>query len=400
MTPTTPVVQEQLACLPSKYYVVKNVFEKLVCSCQSQPPVEAPRPVRAIPGSQVHELALATWIEQKYDHALPLYRLEWIAQGENVDVSRELMARQIIQVSQQYFQPLVNLFSDAIMSYDIIHMDETRLQVLQEPGRAAETKSQLWIRRGGAPDQHCIVLDYSPSRSTETCAGYLEGFQGYLISDAYSAYLKMGTKAHITNALCNDHARRKFKEAFDTLDKKSRRGSLADQALKRYGQLYKLEQQYKKADHGHRLQMRQDKGKPFWQDFIAWASAIQRDGVAHSKTAKAFDYLLKYQAGLTTYLDDARLPISNISAEHVAKHIAVARKNFLFSCTPSGAQASANCLSVIQTAKLHGHHVHQYLAVLLTELPKAQNTDIFEKFLPWNIAPADIKALYLKLPRL
>jgi len=371
-----------------------------VCSCQSQPPVEAARPVRAIPGSQVHELALATWIEQKYDHALPLFRLERIAQGDKVDLSRELMARQIIKVSQQYFQPLVNLFSDAILSYDIIHMDETRLQVLQEPGRAAQTKSQLWIRRGGAPDQQCIVLDYSPSRSTQTCAGYLEGFQGYLVSDAYSAYLNMGTQTHITNVLCNDHARRKFKEAFDTLDKKARRGSLADKALQRYGQLYKLEQQYKNADPGHRLHMRQEKARPLWQDFIAWASAIQRDGVAHSKTSKAFDYFLKYQKGLTTYLDEPRLPISNISAEHVAKHIAVARKNFLFSCTPSGAQASANCLSVIQTAKLHGHHVHRYLTILLTELPKAQNTDMFEQFLPWNITPAQVKELYLKMPRL
>lgn len=140
------------------------------------------------------EIALATWIEQKYDHALPLYRLERIAKGANVDLARESLARWIIQVSQKYFQPFINLINDAVIDYDIICIDETTLQVLREPGRAAETKSQLWIRRGGPPGKESIVIDYSPSRSAATCQSYIEGFQGYIVSDAYAAYLKLGKK--------------------------------------------------------------------------------------------------------------------------------------------------------------------------------------------------------------
>lgn len=218
---STPVVQEQLACLPSKYYVVKNVYEKLTCACKQQAPIEAKRPARAIAGSQVSELALATWIEQKYDQGLPLYRLEKIAKEVGVDVGRESIARWIIQVGQRYFQPLVNLMNDAVLSHDIIWIDETSIQVLREDNRAADTKSQLWIRRGGPPGQESIVIDYSPSRSTQTCQEYLAGFQGYLISDAYAAYMKLGSENKgITNVLCSDHARRKFKEAFETLGKK------------------------------------------------------------------------------------------------------------------------------------------------------------------------------------
>jgi len=398
MQPITPIEQEQLACLPSKFYVIKHVYEKLSCKCKAQAPIEAKRPKRAIPGSQISELALATWIEQKYDQGLPLYRLERIAKGANVEVARESLARWIIQVSKNYFQPLVNLMNDAVLSYDIVCVDETSLQVLREPGRAAESKSQLWIRRGGPPGQESIVLDYSPSRSAATCESLLSGFQGYVVSDAYAAYLKLGKQETIDNVLCSDHARRKFKEAYDTLDKKARKGSLADQALQRYGKLYKLEQDYKKADLSHRLQMREQQAKPLWDAFMAWAAKIQGQGVAHHKTAQAIAYLLKHKAGLQTYLQDARLPISNIAAEHVAKHVAVARKNFLFVCTPSGAQASANCFSVIQTAKLHGHHVHKYLAVILTELPKADNPDGFEQFLPWNISAEKVNELYQKLP--
>lgn len=398
MTPTTPVEQEQLACLPSKFYVIKHVYEKLICKCKDQAPIEAKRPKRALPGSKVSEIALATWIEQKYDHGLPLYRLERIAKGANVDLPRESLARWIIQIGQKYFQPLINLMNDAVINYDIICIDETTLQVLREPGRAAETKSQLWIRRGGPPDQESIIIDYSSSRSAATCQSYIDGFQGYLVSDAYPAYLKIGKQKEIHNILCSDHARRKFKEAYTDLEKKSRIGSLSDQALQRYKKLYKLEQDYKASEPSLRLEMRQQQAKPLWDSFIAWAEKIQVQGVAHQKTADAFTYLINNKIGLQAYLEEPRLPISNIAAEHVAKHIAVARKNFLFSCTPSGAQASANCFSVIQTAKLHGHNIHQYLAILLTELPKVDSADGFEQFLPWNIKPDDVKDRYQKLP--
>ncbi|HCK92789.1 MAG TPA: IS66 family transposase [Gammaproteobacteria bacterium] len=395
---STPEIQEQLACLPTRYYVVRHHYQKLTCSCQDQPPVVAKRPVRALPKSSIHPLALATWIEQKYEYGLPLYRLEKMAKAEGIEISRSSIAESIIKVSQRCFQPLINLFNDVVLEYDIMQIDETSLQVLKEIGKSAESKSFLWIRRGGAPGKESIILNYSPYRNFETCESLLPDFNGYLISDAYTTYVKAGTYEHITNVFCSDHARRKFKEAYDTLDKKSRKGSIADQALIRYAKLYKLEKEAQNADPPHRLQMRQTKAKPLWQNFIDWMQTVQLQGVAHPKTAHAIDYFLRHKDGLQTYLKDGRLPISNILAEHVAKHVAVSRKNFLFSCTPSGATASANCFSVIQTAKLHGHQIHKYLAVLITEIPAAQTPEEIEAYLPWNISPQDVALRYQKIP--
>lgn len=395
---TTPDIQEQLACLPTKFYVVHHTYQRLTCSCDQQPPVVAKRPPRALPKSNLHALALATWIEQKYDYGLPLYRLERMAKAADVEVSRDTIARSIIKVSQNYLQPLINLMNDAVLAHDIIWMDETTLQVLKEAGRAPESKSQLWIRRGGPPGKESIILDYESRRNFKTCQGLLPEFKGYLVSDAYAAYIKIGKNKHVTNVLCSDHARRKFKEAYDTLDKKSRKGSIADQALRRYAALYKLEKDAKNADPSHRHKMRQTKAKPLWDSFLLWMQKVQQQGVAHPRTVKAIDYLLKFRDGLQTYLQDGRLPISNILAEHVAKHVAVSRKNFLFSCTPSGATASANCFSIIQTAKLHGHQVHHYLAVVLSELPAAQTPEEFESFLPWNITPEEVARRYRNLP--
>lgn len=398
MQEAKPEIQEQLACLPSKFYVVRNHYHKQTCGCKAQAPITAERPARILPKSGIHTLAVATWIEQKYDYALPLYRLERMGKAAGVEVSRDVIARAIIKVSQDFLQPLVNMMGDSILAHDMLWIDETSIQVLKEPGRAATTKSFFWIRRGGPPGREAITLDYKMHRNHDTCENLLPEFQGYLISDAYSGYISMGKKDHVTSVLCSDHSRRKFKEAYDTLGKASQKKSVANEALRRYQQLYRLEELAKNADPVHRLQMRQKKAKPLWDDFVAWMEKIQYEGVAHEKTAKAINYFLNHKAGLQAYLTDGRLPISNILAEHVAKHIAVSRKNFLFSCTPSGATASANCFSVIQTAKLHGHQVHQYLAVILTELPSAQTPEQIEAYLPWNITPKEVAKRYRKLP--
>ena len=47
-------------------------------------------------------------------------------------------------------------------------------------------------------------------------------------------------------------------------------------------------------------------------------------------------------------------PIIPARSEHVAKTIAVARKNFLFAATPGGASASAMIYSLLETAKANG----------------------------------------------
>ena len=120
--------------------------------------------------------------------------------------------------------------------------------------------------------------------------------------------------------------------------------------------------------------------------------------MAHGRTTRALEYLINHREGLQGYLQDGRLPISNILAEHVAKAIAIPRKNFLFSDTPQGAHASARIFSVIETARTHGHHSWKYLSVLLTELPNAQTRSEIESWLPWNVTPQKIDAIFETYP--
>ena len=83
-------------------------------------------------------------------------------------------------------------------------------------------------------------------------------------------------------------------------------------------------------------------------------------------------------------LDDGNYPIDNNAAENAIRPFVIGRKNWLFSNTPSGAQASANMYSIIETAKAHGLNPQEYLTHVYKEIPLVKSIEDYEKLLPWN----------------
>ena len=81
--------------------------------------------------------------------------------------------------------PLINLLRDQMLDYDIIHMDETPVQVLKEPDKRAQSKSYIWLQRGGPPNKPVVLYDYDPGRSAQVPKRLLEGFRGYLQTDGH-----------------------------------------------------------------------------------------------------------------------------------------------------------------------------------------------------------------------
>ena len=61
------------------------------------------------------------------------------------------------------------------------------------------------------------------------------------------------------------------------------------------------------------------------------------------------------------------------------------RKNWMFSQSVTGAEASANMSSLVESAKANSVDVYWYLKLVLTELPKSKSLDDFEKLLPYNV---------------
>ena len=252
--------------------------------------------------------------------------------------------------------------------------------------------------RGGPPDKPVVLVDYETSKSGETAYKLLSGFHGFLVTDGASNFNASVRRNNLVPVLCNDHARRRFRQALSVVGKDEVKGTIARTGLNWYGKLYRIEAQTKHLPADERGAIRQAQAVPVWREFIAWASKIATQGVAHGKTSEALSYLLKNKTGLQQYCTDGRLPISNIKSEHVAKTIALMRKNFLFSDTPSGATASARIFSLIETARANGHNPYRYLSVLLTELPQVQKVEDIEALLPWSLTPADATERFSQYP--
>jgi transposase len=177
------VISEQLDIIPAKIQVIRHVRKKYACNC-GKTIKTAPLPAQPIPKSMASPGLLAHITVSKYQDALPLYRQETILQRIGVDIPRATLANWMIQAGT-LIQPLINLMQDRLLAYDIIQMDETTVQVLREDGKAAQSKSYLWLQRGGPPEQPVVLYDYDPGRGAGVPTRLLAGFTGYLQTDGY-----------------------------------------------------------------------------------------------------------------------------------------------------------------------------------------------------------------------
>ena len=100
---------------------------------------------------------------------------------------------------------------------------------------------------------------------------------------------------------------------------------------------------------------------------------------------KAVNYVQNRRPHLATYLEDGRCSFSNNLSENAIRPFTVGRKNWLFSDTPKGAEASATVYTMVEMAKSHDLNIHAYLEYLLERRPSADMTDEqLEKLAPWN----------------
>ena len=67
-----------------------------------------------------------------------------------------------------------------------LQADETRIQVLKEDGKAAQSQKWMWVTRGGPPDRPSLLFAYDPGRSGAVAGRLLDGFTGILQVDGYT----------------------------------------------------------------------------------------------------------------------------------------------------------------------------------------------------------------------
>ena len=382
-------VRRELHIIPAQVTVREHVQYVYACRlCEREalttPVVTAPMPRPVYPGSFAAPSVMAYILHQKYTLGLPLYRQEQEWKRLGVPISRQTMANWVVYAAHEWLDPLYQELHRYLLMQDILQADETTLQVLHEDGRAAETKSYMWLYRTGRYGPPIVLYEYRKTRSGAHPQAFLTGFTGYLQVDGYAGYHDV---ENVTLIGCFAHARRKFDEALKALPAGQRAGpSVARTGLDFCNRLYAVEQDLHEATPEERWRARRARSAPILAEFYAWLQDERPHVLPQSAVGKAMTYCLNQWPQLEGYLLDGRLDIDNNRSERAIKPFVIGRSNWLFSNTPRGAKASAVVYSIIETAKENGLNPQAYLQYLFEELPNLDLKDpaTWDALLPWS----------------
>jgi len=208
---------------------------------RNRPPVLAPAPARPVPGGYV-SAGLLAWIAiSKYQHHLPLYRLEKMSTHWGATLSRQSMV-EWVRIAAELCEPIHRSMLQTLLKSGYVQCDETPVRCHDpDNARRGTVQGWLWVASEPAGD---VVFDWRMSRGHGELARLIgDSYSGLLQSDGYEAYGSFArTHETVTWLGCWAHARRKF------FDAQAEKPKAVRVALKLIGRLYRLERDWDEQD--------------------------------------------------------------------------------------------------------------------------------------------------------
>ncbi|MDT0678729.1 IS66 family transposase [Autumnicola musiva] len=374
-------VTDELEYEPAKYYIKRYIRYKYAPKNKEGVIIgELPERVieKGIPGAGL----LASILVDKYQDHLPLYRqLQRFKRAEIPIASSTLegWTRQSLKIIDILYQHLL----EDIRSKGYLQSDETPIKVMDPAKKGKTYQGYYWVHH--CPIDGTVLFDYQPGRSREAADHVLAGFKGYLQSDGYAAYDKIGKREGVTHLNCWAHARREFDKAKDN-DRER-----AEKALGFIQKLYVVEAQAREQDlsPAQRKSLRLEKALPVINEFGKWMFDQMKHQLILPKSpiGKAFRYSMDRWDQLSAYLYDGILEIDNNLVENAIRPLALGRKNYLFAGSHSAAERAAGIYSFFAICKKHEVNPYEWLKYTLENIMSINHKDIR------NLYPQNYKKL-------
>jgi transposase len=372
-------VSERLDIIPAQFFVHRHIRGKWACKCCQTLVQEPVEPQVIDKGMPTAGLVAHTTVSRFVDH-IPYYRQEQINARSGVHTPRSTLASWSGQAGAALI-PLYDAHRKFVLSCSVVHADETPVAML-DPAAGKTKRAYLWAyARSGLDVSPGVVYEFCVGRGAKYPLEFLKGWSGTLVCDGYGGYDKVMAEETRIGAGCLAHARRKFDELV-----KDNLSPVGTQAIQRIAALYQIERQVKGFSVEDRLAARQSRSKPLCEDLHAWLTLERQRVPEGSATAKAIAYSLNRWDALTAYLDNGAVQIDNNHIENLMRPWAMGRKAWLFAGSELAGQRAAVVMSLLQSAKLHGHDPWAYLKDVLTRLPGHMNSRI-EELLPHRWQP-------------
>jgi transposase len=381
-------VSEKLDIVPGEFFVHRHIYGKWACRyCQRL--VQEPAAPQIIDGGMpAAGLVAHTLISRFVDH-LPYYRQEAINARSGVYTPRSTLASWSGRGGAA-LEPLYEAHKRFVLSARVLHADETPVAML-EPGAGKTKRAYVWgYARGAFDPVPAVIYDFCIGRGAQFPLAFLgasheseRSWRGTLVRDEYKAYERVIVQQPGRIAAgCLAHARRKF----DELLLEGGKSAVAIETLQRIADIFVLERALSEVSSDQRLARRRSAAQPLWDQLHVWLRLERARVPDGSATAKAIDYSLTHWTALTQHLHDGDVPAHNNHLENLMRPWAMGRRAWLFAGSELAGQRAAVVMSLVQSAKLHGHDPHAYLNDVLTRLPTHLNSRI-DELLPHRWQP-------------
>ena len=282
--------------------------------------------------------SLAYFIAAKYSLGIPVYRMKYLLEEQNIRFSRGTIYHWLsksAQLLEPVWEAMKNKLSDG--TFSVLNIDETRLRVMEECSKSRE-QCYMYLYSGDNEDKHLRFFDYTGSRESTNVKEYLVGFSVTVVVDGYKGYVILEKEAS-------------FKE------KKLSKEEIVKE---------RSSDEYRKAVNAIK-------------EKIEWLDKQELD----EQLRKAVNYYKNGGERFWTYLNDGASEMHNNAAERVAKSFATLRKSFLFCRTRKSSKECATLMTLVKSAEACEIYPDMYIEWCLNELKEGKKG---EELLPWSEA--------------
>jgi len=293
------------------------------------------------------------------DH-LPYYRIEDILGRVGLHLDRSTQTRWMNQIGKAV-APLIDLMRREALRSGVLAVDETPVKELAPGGCLT---GYLWTAVGDAGHPYDCFF-YTSDRRSVGPETFLEGYQGYLLSDAYVGYERIGRLwPGVFNSSCWVHARRKF-EASHILGSTD----ATTTAMAYFRRLFDIEELCREMNDEERLGVRQQQARPLVESLYDWMMQQAVGLLPKSKLRGAINYMVKRWDSFTRFLESGAIPMDSNLAERSLKYPILGRKAWLFVGNPEAGETAAKLFTLTKSCNRHRIDPFVYLQDIYTRLP-------------------------------
>lgn len=369
-------VTEELEYKPGSYFIKRYIRYKYAPKEENTDSEGCSIAIGALPPRVIEKgIAgpglLASILVDKYADHLPLYRQMQRFKRENIPIASSTLegwARQALGVLHILYEHLLK----QTRAKGYLQADESTIKVQDRNKKGKCHLGYYWVYH--CPIDGTVLFDYQPGRSARAAAHVLSGFKGYLQTDGYTAYDKIGASAGVTHLNCWAHARREFDGAL------SNDRDRAEIALAFIQTLYKVEATAREEQFtpAGRKELRLSKSLPTLNAFVKWMTDELKSGKVLPKSAigKAMAYSLNRWDELMAYLYDGTLEIDNNLIENAIRPLALGRKNYLFAGSHDAAKRAASIYSFFAMCKKEEINPFEWLKYVFENIGDTKITQL------------------------